>query len=122
MKIVLAAILAALLAGCMTPHSVSYKYTPTPHPELAGYWVGSATGQTHTMLLRPDGTGELCWEYLGKYNTTPVTISGEKIIGMSEAKFKINPDGTISQCAWGMCLNFQRTEHVAAACREWLSK
>jgi hypothetical protein len=122
MKITIAALLCALLAGCMTPHNVSHKYTPTPHPELAGYWVGSNAIQTHTMLIRANGTGELCYEYQGKYKSTPVTISGDKIIGMSEAKFTVNADGTISQCAWGTCVNFKRTEQIAAACREWLAK
>lgn len=123
MKKILFVILAAVaMSACMTPHSVAHKYTPTPSPDIAGYWVGSNAIQTHTMLIRPEGTGELCWEYLGTYKTTPITIAGDKIIAMSEADFKVNPDGTLSQCAWGTCINFKRTETIAAGCREWLKK
>ena len=122
MKKIAPALLLALLSGCMTPHNVAHKYTPTPHPGLAGTWIGSATGQTHTMLLRADGTGELCWEAMGNYKTTPVTITGDQIVTMTESKLKINADGAFSQCKWGVCMDFKRTDRVPAACREWLSK
>lgn len=123
MKGILLAVLSTLVtSGCMTPHSVAHKHKPTPTPTLAGYWVGSNMIHTHTMLIRADGTGELCWEALGKYSTTPVTISGDKIIAMTEANFRVNADGTVSQCSYGACMHFKRTEHVAAACREWLKQ
>lgn len=120
MKKIAGLLVALSVAGCMTPHNVSHNYAPTPTPALAGLWVGSNAIQTHTMLIRPDGTGELCYEYMGKYKSTSLTISGDKIIAMSEAKFTVNANGTLSQCAWGTCVNFRRTEHIAAACREWL--
>lgn len=110
-----------LISGCM-PHNIAHNYKPTPHPELAGTWIGSATGQTHTMLLRADGTGELCWESMGNYKTTPVTLTQDKIITMTDSNLKLNSDGTFSQCAYGICMNFKRTDHVPAACREWLAK
>ena len=115
-------VLAQLVAGCSSTHNVSHNYTPTPNPTIAGYWVGSNAVHTHTMLVRADGTGELCWEGLGKYQTTRVTISGHKIIAMSEADFSINSDGTLSQCSWGTCVNFRRIEphQIAAACKQWL--
>ena len=115
-------VLALFVSGCSSTHNVSHDYVPTPNPTIAGYWVGSNSIHTYTMLVRADGTGELCWEGFGKYQTTRVTISGKKIIAMSEADFTINPDKTISQCAWGTCVNFKRVEphQIAAACKQWL--
>ena len=87
----LVAVLALFVSGCSSTHNVSHNFAPTPNPAIAGYWVGSNSIHTHTMLIRPDGTGELCWEGFGRYQTTRVTISGKKIIAMSEADFSINP-------------------------------
>ena len=113
--------LMASLAGCATSN-IAHKYQATPTPELAGTWVGTATMQTHTMLIRPNGTGEVCWESMGKYNTMPMTISNGKIITLGESDLKRNADGTFSQCKWGVCMDFKRTEQIAAACREWLKQ
>ena len=121
-NIFLAILIVTGISGCATGSNVAHKYTPTPTPDLAGYWVGTATMQTHTMLIRPDGTGEVCWESMGNYKTTPVTISGDKIIKQIEGTLKRNPDGTFSECFWGVCMDFKRTEHIAAACREWLKQ
>ena len=110
------------LAGCVSTSNKAHLYSPTATPELAGLWVGSGGGQTQYMLLRPNGTGELCYESLSNYRTTPVTISGDKMVSTGEGNFKRNVDGTISNCVWGVCMNYRKTENVAAACREWLKK
>jgi len=112
----------ALLAGCVATSNTAHQYQPTAVPDLAGYWVGSGGGQTQYLLLRPNGTGELCYESLSNYKTTPVTISGDKFVATGEGNFKRNADGTISNCVWGICMNFRKTENVAAACREWLKQ
>ena len=118
----LALAIITTLPGCVSTSSKAFQYKPTPSPDLAGYWVGSGGGQTQYMLLRENGTGELCWEMMSTYRTTPVTISGDKMISTGEGNFKRNSDGTISNCVWGICANYQRTENVAAACREWLKQ
>lgn len=109
-----------MLTGCVSTSNKAHQYQATPTPELAGYWVGSGGGQTQYMLVRPDGTGELCFESMSVYRSTPITISGDKLISTSEGTFKRNADGTVSNCFWGVCMNYKRTEKVAAACREWL--
>jgi hypothetical protein len=108
------------LTGCVSTSNKAHQYTPTPIPELAGLWVGSGGGQTQYMVLRPNGTGELCFESMSTYRTTPVTISGDKMVSTGEGNFKRNADGTISNCVWGICMTYKKTENVAAACREWL--
>lgn len=110
------------LAGCVSTSNKAHLYPPTATPELAGFWVGSGGGQTQYMLLRPNGTGELCYESLSTYRTTPVTISGDKMVSTGEGTFKKNADGTISNCIWGICMNYRKTEIIAAACREWLKQ
>lgn len=117
----LSLVLFAALTGCATSN-IAHKYQATPTPELAGTWIGTAAMQTHTMLIRPNGTGEVCWESMGRYNTMPMTISEGKIITLVESDLKRNVDGTFSQCAWGVCMDFKRTEQIAAACREWLKQ
>src|SRR4051812_40495257 len=99
-----------VVSACVSTSSKAHNYTPTASPELAGLWVGSGGGQTQHMLVRPNGTGELCWETMGNYKSTPVVISGDKIVTFSAANFKRNADGTISSCIIGMCMNFKRTE------------
>jgi hypothetical protein len=113
--------LAVVLTGCATSN-IAHKYQATPTPELTGTWIGTAAMQTHTMLIRPNGTGEVCWESMGKYNTMPMTISGSKIITQGASDLKRNTDGTFSQCTWGVCMDFKRTEQIPAACREWLKQ
>lgn len=111
-----------MLAGCISTSNISHKYTPTPTPELAGYWVGAGGGQTQFLLIRKDGTGEKCWESMSTYRTTPLTISGDKIITIGEANLARNSDGTISECYLGFCITSKRTEHVAGGCREFLKQ
>lgn len=111
-----------VLAGCVSTSNKAHLFPATPNPELAGLWVGSGGGQTQYMLLRPNGTGELCYESLNNYRTTPVTISGEKMISTGEGQLKRNLDGTISNCVWGICISYRKTDNVAAACREWLKQ
>lgn len=121
-KVIIALLMVAAISGCVSTSNKAHEYIATPTPDLVGQWVGSGGGQTQYMLIRASGTGELCWESMGNYKTTPVTISDDKIISFSEANFKRNSDGTISSCVWGICMNFKRAEQVAAACREWLAK
>jgi hypothetical protein len=72
------------------------------------------------MLLRPNGTGELCFESMSVYRTTPATISGNKMVSTAAGDFKKNADGAVSKCFWGICIDYKKTENVAAACQEWL--
>ena len=118
--LIILSVLLTVLSGCTSTSNKAHQYAPTPTPELAGLWVGSGGGQTQYMLLRPNGTGELCFESMSVYRTTPLTISGDKMVSTAEGNFKRNTDGTISNCFWGICIDYKKTEHVAAACREWL--
>jgi hypothetical protein len=113
--------LIAAISGCATSNQ-AHKFTPTPDPTLAGLWVGSGGGQTQYLMLRPNGTGELCWEMMSSYRSTPVTISGDKFVSTGVGQFKRNTDETISNCIWGVCMTYRRTETVAAACNSVLKQ
>ncbi|NHZ82515.1 hypothetical protein F2P44_25015 [Massilia sp. CCM 8695] len=115
------ALLSLILGGCATSPTTP-RHAPTPTPDLAGLWVGKASAQTHTLLVRPDGTGTVCWESMGKYSAMPLTISGDKMIGLTDATLKRNADGSFAQCSWGVCMEMKRTMDVPAACRAWLKR
>ncbi|MDH5928936.1 hypothetical protein AB4179_19495 [Vibrio lentus] len=111
-----------ILMGCASTSNIAGKYEPTPRPELSGYWFSNDANQAQYLLIRDDGTGEICWEQSANYKSTPIVISNNKMVSTMEGDIKITESG-FDNCVWGFCAHFTKIqEHrIASQCKKLLS-
>lgn len=107
-----------LLSACHTSN-IAHQYQPTPTPDLEGFWAGTGGFQTQHLMIRKDGTGEMCWQIQGEYKSETLTISGDKFVTVGAGTLKRNTDGSISNCMYGACMTFNRIKHPPAACKPY---
>lgn len=112
-----------LLSGCAV-NDIAHRYTPTPDPDLTGYWVGEGGGQTQYVNIREDGTGEECWETQGQYNSAPAVISNGKLISKGEMTITKKGPDNFQKCMWGICIDMHKIpfNRVAAQCKQWFNQ
>lgn len=122
-KILIYLLGATALIGCVSTSNIAGKYNPTPRPELSGYWFSNDANQAQYLLVRDDGTGEICWEQAANYKSTPVVISNNKMVSTMEGDIKITENG-FDNCVWGFCAHFTKIKEnrIAAQCKSLLSE
>jgi hypothetical protein len=108
------------LSGCAVSN-IAHKYDPTPSPDIAGYWVGGGMGQTHYLNIKENGTGEICWESMSEYRSTPVVISGDRFITMTEGRLEKKGSNQIRSCYLGACATYNRSsrDRMAGKCLQY---
>lgn len=77
------------LSGCATTQDF-FSITPTP-TNLAGTWTGQYEQLVATLILKNDGTGQICQDHIGTARLISVKTLNDRLYSQDGSYWKIVP-------------------------------